>query len=247
MAAAPNSRETFKQYCLRRLGAPVVQVNVEDDQVDDRINDAIQFWQDYHSEGTEKLYYKYQIQAADITNKYITLPSNIIGAISIFPIGGALVSGNFFDVRYQMALNDLYDLTAVELAPYVMTMQYFQLIEELIVGNQPVRYNRHNNVLHIDMNWNRVTAGEWLVIEAYGVLDPEAVTDAWNDRWLKQYATALIKRQWGENLTKFVGVKLPGGAMFNGERILNDAQAEIEKLEEEMIFKYSGPLEFYSG
>lgn len=247
MAAAPSSRETFKNYCLRKLGHPVININVEADQVDDRISDALQFYADYHYDGTEKHYYKYQVQADDITNKYITLPENIIGAIAIFPFGRMISSQNFFDVRYQMALNDMYDLTAVSLAPYVMTVQYFQLIEQLLVGQQPVRFNRHTDKFYIDMNWNRIHVGDYFIIECYRVIDPDEYTDVWNDRWLKEYATALIKRQWGEHLSRFKGAKLPGGIEHNADHIFNDAQSKIDKLEEEMISKYGGVLEFFQG
>lgn len=247
MASTPNSRETFKQYCLRRCGYPVIQINVNDDQLEDRISDALQFWHDYHYDGTEKQYYKYQITQTDIDNKYITLPENIIGAISIFPIGQGISSNSMFSIRYQMALNDLFDLANVQMAPYYMTMQYYQMVEQILVGLQPIRFNRHVNRLYVDMAWDKVNVGEYLIVECYGVIDPDTYPDVWNDRWLKSYCSALFKRQFGEHLIKFKDQVLPGGTRFNAEKIYNDAVTEIHQLEDNMIFQYGGVLEFFSG
>lgn len=239
----PTTREEFKQYCLRRLGAPVIEINVDDDQVEDRIDDALRYYWDYHFDGTEKIYYKHQITPEDVENKYITLPENIIGAVSIFSVGDPSVrADDLFNIRYQIALNDLYTLTSVSMVPYYMVMQHLGVIQEVLVGKQPIRYNRHRNQLWIDMDWNTVNVGEFLLVEAYEIVDPEVYQDVWKDRWLMQYATALIKRQWGSNLTKFSGLQLPGGVQFNGDRILDSAETEIAKLEQEMIFSYSLPV-----
>ena len=151
-------------------------------------------------------------------------------------------SDDLFNIRYQIALNDLYTLTNVSLIPYFQVMQHLGLITELLVGKKPIRYERHKDRLHIDMDWNTIAVGEYLLVEAYEVVDPETWTDAWNDRWLQNYAAALIKRQWGSNLTKFSGLSLPGGVQFNGDKIYDDANAEIMKLEEEMIVSYSLPV-----
>ncbi|AGS81087.1 neck protein [Caulobacter phage Cr30] len=247
MAQNPNSRETFKQYCLRRLGFPVIKINVSEDQVDDRITDALQYYADHHYDGSIKQYYKYQVTTQDRNNGYITLPENIVGVVRIFPIGQYVSTTNFFDIRYQIALNDLYDLTSVSLAPYFITLQYLELIQQILVGEQPLRYNRHMNRVYIDMNWDRIDEGEYVVFECQQVIDPDEYDDVWNDRWLKKYATALIKRQWGENLTKFIGQKLPGGGEFNGERILNDAIKEIEELEAKAPESIGPQLDFYEG
>jgi len=147
-----------------------------------------------------------------------------------------------FNIRYQIALNDLYTLTSVSMVPYFMVMQHLSLIQEMLVGNQPIRYNRHSNKLYVDMDWNKYNTGQYMLIEAYEVIDPDVYTDAWGDRWLQEYCTAKIKYQWCTNLTKFTGLQLPGGVQFNGEKILNDAQAHIEKLETEMINSYSLPV-----
>lgn len=241
--AAPTTRTEFKDYILRRLGHPVIEINVDDDQIEDRIDDALRYYWDYHFDGTEKLYYKHQVTSTDKTNKYITIPENIIGAIRVFPIGDPMArSDDLFNIRYQIALNDLYTLTSVSMIPYYMTMQHLALIQEILVGQAPIRYNRNQNKLWVDMDWDKVNVGEYLLVEAYEVVDPEDFPDVWKDRWLMQYATALVKRQWGAHLTKFSGVALPGQVTFNGEKIYDDAVTEIEKLEDEMINSYSLPV-----
>lgn len=241
--AVPTDRASFKEYCLRKLGKPVIEINVDDDQVEDRIDESIRYYWDYHFDGSEKTYYKYQITSDDITNRYITLPENIIGVVSVFQISDpAITSDDLFNIRYQIALNDLYTLTNVTLVPYYQVMEHIALLQELLVGRQPIRYTRHRDRLHIDANWSVFTPGQFLIVEAYEVVDPATWTDAWADRWLQNYTTAKIKYQWGTNLTKFTGMNLPGGVQFNGERILSDAQAELEKMENEMINSYSLPV-----
>jgi hypothetical protein len=241
--ATPTTKATFKEYCLRKLGKPVIEINVDEDQVDDRVDEALRYWYDYHFDGSERVYYKHAITETDVANKYITLPENIIGAVSIFSMGDPSIrSDDLFNIRYQIALNDLYTLTNVSLVPYYMVMEHLALMNELLVGKQPIRYSRHKDRLHVDMDWNTVAVGEFLLVEAYEVIDPETWTDAYNDRWLQNYATTLIKEQWGSNLTKFTGMSLPGGVQFNGEKIYDDAVAERKKLEDEMISSYSLPV-----
>ena len=239
---AIHSREEFKEYCLRKLGKPVIEINVDDDQVEDRVDEALKYYWDYHFDGTEKIYYKHPITEQDITNQYITLPDNIIGAVNIFDIGDYISVNNIFNIRYQIALNDLYTLTYQSMVPYYMAFQHIQLLEQLLVGKQPIRYNRRTNKLYIDVNWDKVVAGYFLVVEAYQVVNPTEYSEVWNDWWLQRYATQLIKKQWGTNLTKFTGMSLPGGVQFNGEKIYNDAHEDIEKLEAEMINSYSLPV-----
>lgn len=245
--ALPTSREEFKNYCLRRVGAPVTQINVDDDQLNDRIDDALNLYWDVHFDGTEKQYYKALITSQSIANRYVTLPDNIIGAVGVFPIGSSLSTNNLFNIRYQIALNDLYDLTATTMVPYYMAMQHIQLLEQLLVGQQPVRYDRRTNKLYIDMDWAKVQPGDYIVVEAYQVVDPEVYTKVWSDRWLLKYGTQLIKQQWGENLIKFTGVSLPGGMQFNGEKIYNDATNEIQKMEDEMLKGFSAPPSMMMG
>lgn len=241
--AIPTTRQTFKEYCLRSLGYPVIEINVDDDQVEDRIDEALKYYADYHFDATEKVYYKHQVTSNDKSNKYITLPENIIGAVSIFSIGDPAVrSDDLFNIRYQIALNDLYTLTSVSLIPYYMVMQHLAVIQELLVGKQPIRYTRHRNILHVDMDWNTINNGEWLLVEAYQVIDPTTYTDVWGDRWLARYCTALIKKQWGNNLKKYSGMQMPGGLTFNGQQIYDEASQEIKDMEEEMILNYSLPV-----
>jgi len=240
--AVPASRADFKEYCLRKLGKPVIEINVDDDQVEDRIDEALLYFADYHFDGTEKTYYKYQVTQTDIANKYITLPDNIIGAVDLFPIGQALNTNNLFNIRYQIALNDLYTLTSVSMVPYYMSIQHIQFLEQMLVGQKPIRYNRHVNKLWIDMDWTITNVGDYIIVVCYQVVDPDVYTRTWGDRWLGRYAACLIKQQWGGNLTKFTGMKLPGGVQFNGAQILADATAEREALEKEMITSYSLPV-----
>lgn len=241
--AVPTTRDTFKEYCLRKLGKPVIEINVDEDQIDDRIDEALRYYWDYHFDGTDKLYYKHRVTDQNKIDKYITLPENIIGAVRVFPIADPSIrSDDLFNIRYQIALNDLYTLTSVSMVPYYMVMEHLALITEMLVGQQPIRFNRHKNRLYVDMDWNSIKTGEFLLIEAYEVLDPEIYEQLWSDRWLQNYATAKIKYQWGANLTKFTGMNLPGGVQFNGEKILNDADEEIKKMEQEMISSYSLPV-----
>jgi len=241
--AVPTSRQEFIEYCLRRLGKPVIEINVDETQVEDRIDDALKFYWDYHFDGTEKMYYKHAVTSTDKANKYIILPENIIGAVSIFSIADPSIrSDDLFNIRYQIALNDLYTLTSVSMLPYYMVMENLALITEMLVGRQPIRYNRHMNRLYVDMDWNTLNDGEYLLVEAYQIVDPGIYQDVWKDSWLSKYATALIKRQWGSNLTKFIGMQLPGGLTFNGEKIYNDADTEIKELEQVMIHSFSLPV-----
>ena len=241
--AAPTSKSEFKEYCLRKLGKPVIEINVDDDQVDDRIDEALRYYYDYHFDGSDKIYYKHAVTETDVANKYITLPENIIGAVSVFSIGDPSVrADDLFNIRYQIALNDLYTLTNVSVVPYYMVMEHLALLTEMLVGKVPIRYTRHKNRLYVDTDWGNIAVGSFLLVEAYEIVDPLVYNDAWNDRWLQNYATALIKRQWGSNLTKFTGMNLPGGVQFNGEKIYNDAVDEITKMEQEMISGYSLPV-----
>ena len=242
--AMPTSRTEFKDYCLRKLGFPVIEINVEDMQVQDRIDESFSYYWDYHFDGVERDFYKWSLTSADIENRYLTVPDNIIGAVRIFDIGDALSTNNLFNIRYQIALNDLYDLTSFNqsLVTYFTNMQHIQFIEELLVGRQPIRFNRHTNRLYVDMDWEKMQAGEYVIAEVYKIVDPEIYNDVYKDRWLLNYATAKIKYQWGSNLSKFGGLQLPGGVSFNGSQIMNEAEAEINKLEAEMTSSYSLPV-----
>jgi hypothetical protein len=239
----PATREEFKQFCLRRLGAPVIEINVDDLQVEDCIEVALQTYYDYHFDGSEKVFLAHQVTEEDRQNKYIFIPEEVIGIINIFDIGTSFGTNNLFNLRYQIALNDLYSFNTGPFAPYYMALQNVALAQELFVGKQALRYNRHINKLYIDMNWTeKVNIGEYIVVEGYAIVNPETYPDVWNDRWLQKYTIAQIKRQWGNNLKKFEGIQMPGGVTFNGQQIFNEAQEEIEKMDEELINSYSLPV-----
>jgi hypothetical protein len=245
--ALPVSRHEAKEYCLRQLGKPVIQINVDDTQIEDRIDEALNVYWNYHFDGVEKTYYKYELTQTDIDNKYIVMPDNIIGVVHLFPIGQSLTSSKLFDIRYQIALNELYSIANVSMVPYYQTMMHIQLIEQLIVGLQPIRYNKHSNRLFLDMNWDLVESGDKIVVEAYQVVNPNVYPDVWKDVWFLRYLTCLIKLQWGSNLKKYQNLEMPGGIVFNGQQIYNEAMAEKKELEQELIDTWSMPAMLMIG
>ncbi len=247
--ALPASRTEFKNFCLRRLGAPVAEINVSDEQVEDAIDFCLSYYTDYHFDATEKVYYKHQITDLDKTNGYIPIPENIMGVINIFDISSALgtSSTDMFSITYQIALNDLWTFMSSSMVPYYMTMQHLRLLEQILVGQQPIRYSRHRNRLHIDMDWKKFETGNYILVEAYEIIDPAEFPDVWKDRWLIDYTTQHIKRQWGENLKKFQGMPMPGNVMFNGQQIFDEAVQKIKDMEQEMIDSYSLPSTIMYG
>ena len=317
--AKPTTRAQFKDYCLRRLGWPVIQINVDDDQVEDRIDDALQFFYDYHYDGTEKLYMKHQITQVDIDRRWIYCPDAVISVTGVLPFDDSNSSINMFDLRYQLRLHDLYDFTSVSYVSYEITMQHIRTLNLLFSGTPQFRFNRHQNKVMLDIDWSRdVKPGEYVIIECYRKLDPDTITltgtitgttssntligtstifdqeivendfitlsdgqeiqirkinspteieivnslsanvttvsatkygisDVWDDRFLKQYATAKIKYQWGSNLSKFAGIQMPGGVTLDGPRIMEEAQREIDKIEEEMQSYNVLPNDFIMG
>jgi len=270
--AIPTSRSTFKDYCLRALGFGVIDINVSDDQVDDRIDEALQYFAQYHYDGVEKMYLKYQITQDDIdraaTNdtttatdtvdssitasfkegkNFIPMPSSVVSVIQIFPFDDQ-TTNNMFDIRYQLRLNDLYDFSSTSIIHYQMTMQQLDFLSHILVGEKPIRFNQHQNRLYLDMDFaNDIDAGEFLIIECYRKIDPATYTDIFDDIYLKRYATALIKRQWGANLSKFKGVQLLGGVEMDGEGIYSQAQEELQKLEEEIQLAFETPIDYMVG
>jgi len=270
--AVPSSKATLKTYCLRALGFGVIDINVSDDQIDDRVDEALQYFAQYHYDGVERMLLKYQVTAADIErsktdttttatdsvdssitasfgegNGFIPMPSSVISVMGIFPFSDSSTN-NMFDVRYQLRLNDLYDFSSTSVIHYEMTMQHLDFLEHILVGEKPIRFNEHQNRLYIDMDWsNDITAGEYIIIECYRKIDPASYSDIFDDIHLKRYATALIKRQWGANLSKFSGVAMLGGVTMNGENIFSQAQEELEKLEELISITNSPPIMFGMG
>jgi len=247
--AIPTSRQTLIDYCLRKLGAPVLEINVDDDQLDDRVDEALQFYTEYHSDACIKTYRKYKVVADDLTNKYVTLPDSFLFCSRVLPLTNMSMGGGMFNAKYQMMLNDIYDLQyAGAITNWEMTMQYLELLDMTLNGTPPVRFNRNMNRLFIDVEWGySLNVDDYFVIEGYEAIDPEAFTDIYNDIFLKKYTTALIKRQWGENMKKFEGIQLPGGVTMNGQKIWDEANEEITKLEEEMQLKYEYPPMFFTG
>jgi hypothetical protein len=240
--SVPNSRPTLKDWCLRELGHPVIEINIDDDQVDDRIDEALQYFQDFHFDGTQKLYVKHLITASDVTNEYIPITDNILGITRMFPVGDSYTSGNMFDLRYQMRLHDFWNFTATSFVNYTITMQHLRTFELLFSGENPIRFNRHMNRLYLDWDWGvDAVAGQYLLIEAYGIVDPDEYTRVYNDRMLKLLLTQLIKRQWGANLLKFTNMTLPGGVQMNGQAIYDTADAEVKRIQEEIRSMYEAP------
>jgi hypothetical protein len=316
--AAPRTRTEFKDYCLRRLGWPVIDINVDDDQVEDRIDDALSFWNDYHFDGTEKMFMKHQITQADIDRKWIYCPDAVSFVTGVMRFDDSNSSVNMFDLRYQLRLHDLYDFTSVSYVSYEITMQHIQTLSLLFSGTPQFRFNRKQNKLFLDIDWSRdVNPGNYVVMECYRTLQPssisltgqtsltsgntlvigtgtifdqeivegdfvtfgseslqvrkinsptelilstpptttsasaamvlEGLTDIWDDRWLKAYATAKIKYQWGSNLSKFAGIQLPGGVTLDGPSIKEEAKEELSKLEEQLYNSSSMPSEIFIG
>lgn len=253
-----TTRTGFKDYCLRRLGFPVIDINCDDDQIEDRIDDAIQYWTDYHYDGMQKTYYVHQMTEEDLEKKYLTMTGikdnanndvEIVGVTRVFPIQDSQATVNMFDLRYQLRLNELYDFTSASYINYTLTMQHLRSLELLFTGEVPIRFQRHTKNLFIDWRWDKpaLTNKSYAIIECYTSINPNVYADLWNDRWLKEYATALIKRTWGNNLKKFSGMQLPGGVLLNGDKIYSEAEEEIKKLEDEMESRYGGVLEFMMG
>ena len=244
----PANKEELKDFCLRQLGHPVVQVNVDDVQVEDAVELAFEYWNEFHFDGTERTYVKHQVTSEDKTNEWIQLSDQIIGATRIFPIGGTNQSMSFFDLRYQLRLNDLWDLSSTSYTNYTLTMQHLATLDLIFSGQSPVRFNKINNRLYIDQSWSTdVDVGEWVVVEGYVITDPVAFTKVWNDRMLKKLATAYTKRQWGVNMKKFAGMQLPGGITMNGQQIFDEAVREIAEIEQNIRDTYESPPQFLVG
>lgn len=269
--AIPRDRAEFKEYCLRALGKPVIDINVDPDQVEDRIDEALQNFCEYHYDGVERVYLKHQITAEDLQrvsqntettttdvdgvttaiwkeqSNWIPVPDSVISVLRVFDFSSKSAA-NMFDVRYQMRLTDLKDFSSADFFNYYATMQYLDFINHILVGEKPIRHNQHQNRLYIDMDWKMDTAvGQYLVIECFRKLDPAQYLDVWNDIYLKKYCIQLIKKQWGANLIKFQGVQMLGGVSLNGEQIYTQADEEIKKLEEEMRLMYELPPSYLIG
>jgi hypothetical protein len=266
--AIPTTKTTFKEYCLRALGDGVIDINISDEQADDRIDEAIQYFSQYHYEGIERMYLKHLVTDAEITrakentdttgtdpvdstitatwkegNNYIPLPTSVISVVQVFPLTGTGTGANMFDARYQLHLNELFDLSSTSIMDYEMMKNNLDFLEHVLVGEAPIRFNQHQNRLYIDCDWTMDFVGgqDFIVIECFRKLDPASYTSMYDDVLLKRYATSLIKKQWGANLSKFSGVAMLGGVTMNGETIYTQALEEITKLEE-TIFLHEPPI-----
>jgi hypothetical protein len=234
--AQPASREEFKDYILRKIGAPVIQINVSDEQVEDRVDEAISFWRDYHYNGSQLIYLKHVLTEEDVERGYVKLPERLLGISKIFDIDTSISTGTgIFNVQYQFVLNNLTDITGYSIQNYWMTMSHLEFLQEWLVGRPLIRYNKHVNKLYIDAGKASLRAGSYIIIEAYDIIDPDEYSDVWADRWLQNYASVLVREQWGLNLTKFSNMQLVGGVSFNGEQILADARQERQTMEEDAI------------
>ena len=272
--ATPSTKATLKTYCLRALGYGVIDINVSDDQVDDRLDEALQYFAQYHYDGIERMYLKHLITSDDVTRarsdasttatdtidssitatwkegkNWIPVPNSVVSVVKVFPFTDTGGGSNMFDIRYQLRLNDLFDFSSTSVIQYELTMQNIDLLEHILVGETPIRFNQHQNRLYIDMDWeNDVTAdADYIVIECYRKLDPTSYTDIYDDIYLKRYATALMIRRWGVNLSKFAGVTMLGGVTMNGETIFTQAQEELEKLEEQIQLAFELPINYMIG
>jgi len=248
-----DTREELQDYCLRRLGSPVIDINVADEQIDDRIDEALALYQEYHSDATVKTYLKHLVTATDVTNKYIPVPNSVLYVTHLFPLRVGSAAG-MFDVKYQMMLNDMVNLSNFSggLAYYTQMHQYVEMMNTVISGTPQITFSRRQGRLHLhgDFSQGDVKAGEYLVAEVYEIVDPATTTGTrsiFNDIWLKAYTTALIKQQWGANLLKFEGMTLPGGVMLNGRQLYDDATQELAGLEEKLRLEYELPIDFYIG
>ena len=268
----PNSRATLKDYCLRRLGYPVLEINVDDDQIDDLTDDAIQYFQERHFDGIERVFLKHKLTAADIetakttqttsssttginngitssgnsdsfleTNNYLKLPDHVIGVEKVFKMDQNTISSGLFNIKYQIFLNDLYYYGALDLMNYAMTKTYLEDLSRLITPDTQIRFNKKQHNLYMDIDWNQISADTFIILDCYRLVDPGTATDVYNDFLLKRYLTALIKKQWGQNLIKFQGVMLPGGIQLNGRQIYDDAVKEIEEIEYSLKTEYELP------
>ena len=247
---AITSRTLLKEYCLRRLGHPVIEINVDEEQCDDRLDDALEYFAEYHFDGVEKVFLKHTITADDITNEYIAMddPTSPVGGpvvsvIRVLPIPNfnAFQTG-FFNEEFQLRIQDLNTFSGSSLLNWQMSLQNFSMVDHLFTVNSTVLFNRKQNKLFLETDWSeKFTVGDIIIVEAYRMLDPTQYTEVYNDMFLKKYTTALIKRQWGENLKKFEGVQLPGGVTLNGKTIYDEAVEEITKIEEEMNLKWELP------
>lgn len=248
MSIIVNSRDTLKNWCLREIGWPVIDPYIDDDQIEDRIDEALEYFREFHVDGTERTYLKHQLTQIDLDNKYIPISSNVASVISVFPASASTSAVNMFDIRYQMRLQDIQSFTTGSISNFWITMTHLRQLEMVLQGEQPIRFNQKTNKLYIDWHWGvDVLPDQYTIIEATVIVDPEVYTEVYNDKMLKQLATQLIKRQWGINMMAYSGVVLPGGITMNGDKIFELADAEVKALKAEIRNTYEAPPMFLVG
>ena len=274
--AKPTTRKELVQYCKRQLGAPVLEINVDDDQIDDLVDDTFQYFNERHFDGVEKMYMKYKLSEEDInrgkakdttgvgivtttatstaisgygtttsnwyeTSNFIQVPDAVIGINNVFKFDSSSISGGMFSIKYQLFLNDLYYFNSVNLLQYAMTKSYLEDIDFLLTTDKQIRFNQRQDRLYLDIDWGAQQIDDWIIVDCYRALDPENFAGAYNDTFVKKYLTALIKRQWCQNLIKFKGTKLPGGIELNGREIYDDAIQDLADIKERMSTEYELP------
>lgn len=264
--AVCKTREQLKDYSLRKLGYPVLEINVDDDQVDDVLDDAIQYFQERHYDGSEKAFLKHELTASNLAtiksgtttttgsgsgypnnasftekNNYIQLPDHVLGVEKVFKMDASTISSGLFNIKYQIFLNDLYYYGALDLMNYAMVKTYLEDLSRLITPDVQLRFNKKRHRLYLDIDWDQISDDTYLIVECTRLVDPSGCDDLYNDWWLKRYVTSLVKRQWGINMMKFQGVMLPGGVSLNGRQMFDDAIREIEQLEYELKTEYELP------
>jgi hypothetical protein len=249
--AQPRSREQFKEYCLRALGAPVIEINVDDDQLEDRIDEALEQFQEFHYEATYRTFLKHQLTDSDVSNQWIPISSDIISVKSLFPIRGSSTSNDFMDVRYQIRLEQVANLHtfAGDLAYYEQMQQYLSLLEMKLTGTPQVDFVYHQGRLYIhgDLVDGDLEVGDYVVAEVYTIIDPNTWSSVWNNKWLKEYTVALFKRQWALNIKKFENVQLPGGVTLNATEMYTNAMEDIRQLKDDLRLEHELPIDFFSG
>ena len=273
--AQPSTRQELIDYSLRKLGAPVLEINVADEQIDDAVDDAFQLFHERHFDGVARTFLKYQLTADDVSrgraggeggagitttttsttiagatvsfdwyenSNFLQLPDSVIGIEKLYKFDAANVSNGMFSVKYQLFLNDIsFNLGYDGLLSYAMTKSYLEDIGFLLTTDKQLRFNKRQNRLYIDIDWGSAVAGDYIVLDCYRIMDPNDFSNVYNDSFVKLYLTALLKKQWGQNLIKFKGAKLPGGIELNGREIYEDAERELEAIKEKMMLEYEIP------
>jgi hypothetical protein len=243
------NREQLKDYCLRALGAPLIEIDIDENALQDRIDEALDFFREYYFDGADHCYYKHEVTQADITNKYITVPDYIWGVTSIFPVSNSSgINGDIFSYEYKFRASDaMRNLSATNLVYYHQVMSYFSLIENLLNVQLMFRFNRNDGKMFIDTNWeSRLPVGSWLMLDCYAVINTNEPTKFWNNRLFKDYCIALIKQQWARAYSKYENIQLPGGVTINGKNLADEAKEERKEIEE-MIMSNQAPAMMFVG